>query len=198
MNFFEYLRKQNRQKGLKELERIEAAKAQHALFETQQGAMLKKETFHQEQRERARQTIKESGIELLLDELAGLIGREVFPFFRSYNSRDIQERNVHPRDIDSWFSIFQWERHDKKTGEKQWLDVIHTYYDCTAKYFITESCPDGVIKIHTTRSSESLIFPDQWRNNRSVLEDALEKAFNQPLIYKWVDISTFQKGDRPI
>lgn len=58
------------------------------------------------------------------------------------------------------------------------------------KYFAIEVCPDGVVKIDAAFSGGSIINSNQWRSNSSLLEGALERAFNNPRVHKWSSTET--------
>jgi len=179
MGFIENLR---RQKEAREGEAQRQAQIVKSRFE--QELELKRhqpEVSHRNQRMKAEQTLKESGIDSLLTELGNLVGGGgVFLYGKS---RELEERRIPIRDVDSYFEIFTWEY---KKSEVGW----NGYHNCSEKYFVIEACPDGVVKIDSGSSGGSVINSNQWRSNSSLLEGALERAFNNSRVRKWREKET--------
>ncbi len=179
MGFLERLRQQ---KEARERESQRQAQIARSPFEQELKLERQAETFHHDQRRRAEQMLKESGIKPLLDELGNLVGGGgVFLYYGqsdTIQSRELEKRRILIRDVDSYLAIFAWDYQKNKVG-------IGGYYNCSEKYFVIEVCPDGIVKIDAASSRGSTINSNQWRSNSSFLEDALERAFNNPRVHKW-------------
>ena len=190
MGFIENLR---RQKEAREGEAQRQAQIAKSRFEQELGLKRQAEAFHHDQRMKAEQTLKESGIDSLLTELGNLVGGGgVFLYGKS---RKLEERRIPIRDVDSYFAVFRYDRQRNKVGRDG-------YYNCSENYFVIEACPDGVIKIDSGSSGGSVINSNQWRSNSNLLEGALERAFNNSRVRKWREketpaASTYQGDEGP-
>lgn len=191
MGFFERLRQEKDARDREALRQTQVAKSK-SLFDQQKESTRQAEAFHHNQRMKAEQTVKESGIDTLLDELANLVKIHGYPIFLYGRSKELERRHIPIRNVDSCNAIFKWDIQKRKVGKGSGPG----YYDYSEKYFAIEACPDGVIKIAATGPGDSTINSNQWRSANSLLEVALERAFNNPRVYKWRDTGTSDQDGR--
>lgn len=137
-------------------------------------------------REQAQQFRDKSGIRSLVEELRQLIVPRYYQEHSHYERPPFE-----PRDEDSIFDTVQWD-------EDKGRQLTNDTYRHSGKLIVAETCTDGIIQVHGGFLGSSTISSDQWRNNKGVLESALEKAYHRPIRYTRIRYSPdTQEGRGP-
>lgn len=122
---------------------------------------------HEESNLHAKQFQEESGIIPLAKEMERLLGGG-----RGWKGGNPDYRL---RDGDSVAFSVTWGWHFNSSRE----------VSGSGKYFAIETCPDGAIVFHASWLGSSSVSQEKWRNNKKLLEVALERAYNRPRIHSW-------------
>lgn len=197
-------------------ESLEAHLRVNVELQTQQAALLAEmqsrldaerkvaEELSQNRWERTKTLREESGIEILISELAKLIeqdptkqspkGRQHLPVSgtideeRSYPSVSYSPiewvgHNIlskHPYDKDSMLDAVIWWDGEKRVLKTTKSSATEHQY---IKYFIVEVTPEGDIAFHSKK--RNLVSANLWRRDRSSLENILGEAFSNPAIFPY-------------
>lgn len=159
MGFIERLRQEKESRERAELERIRLERERKEAINKQQQAESQRREARKNQ---AQEFYNKSGVNFLIDELTKLT---------NYFARGGYNDDIKQKDKDSVFDGIVWE-----TGERIHIDTNRTAYPQTL--IVVETCPDGTIQIHGGFLGSSTIPLSRWENNKDVLEQALEKAWN--------------------
>lgn len=185
MGFIERLREEKKaredtvarealERDLRQKLRQEAIKKAHDQLRQQEEEEKRR---HEERNLHARQFQRESGIIPLAEETERLLGGGG----EWEGSPDYQLR-----DGDSAVFLVEWGWHYNYSRK---LDGNHYIYpqkvSGSGKYFAIETCPDGTIVFHASRFGSSSVSQEKWRNNKELLEVALERAYDNHRIHSW-------------
>lgn len=155
--------------------------------------------FHKQRRQQAEAYLKESGIEPLITELGKIFGntgntgtrswgrldsgRLQSDWFTAYNK--VPDLATDPdsasigflRDVKRIGSYDGEVRERSDHGSRESWDIFE------GKYFAVENRPDGIVIFHAKRD---ITVPEpKWKNNKGILEEALEQACNNSRIQKY-------------
>lgn len=168
MGFIERLKEEKETREHAEAERRRTEEECKAAVVVQRQQQQDAERLRREARKnQAKQFRDENGIGSLVIELKRLIDGSTF----------VQERDhIQPRDKDSVLDGFGW---DESYGGQ----VASRTYKYSGKLIVAETYPDGTVQVHGGLFGSSKIPLVQWRNNKNVLESALEKAYYHPARY---------------
>lgn len=175
MGFIEKLRqeKEARERAEAERRRLERERREITERECEQQVLADKQR-HEVRRKQAEQFRNESGISTLIEELRTLI-----PGSNKYPGK--------------WPFIRQSDE-DSICDKVVWNIKISERHEHTGNYIVSETLPDGTIKVHGGFLDSSGIPRNIWSSNKAVLESALEKAYRHPGVYKWRSTASYDSG----
>ncbi|MDO8618324.1 MAG: hypothetical protein Q7R49_00080 [Candidatus Daviesbacteria bacterium] len=174
MGFIESLRKSTEQKLVAEqLQKAQQAVVQTAQEEQRRQQRAKDKEFHEERRKVAEKFRQESGIGVLMEDLAGILekaGRQDCSYAQPGFGRN--DENVPYSDPDSLRDQASWNHRWGRSlfGGKQ-------RQICTG--IVSETSPDGTIIVRGGFGQSNIPLAT-WRNDRNELEEGLKKAYNKP------------------
>lgn len=85
-----------------------------------------------------------------------------------------------PTDVDSVFDEASW---DKKTIKEGVRGPYGLWDNIECRLLVIETCPDGNLIFHAGK--RKTITEQEWRNNKGILDHALEQAFNNPKVHRY-------------
>lgn len=180
MGFIENLRKSTEERLAAEQQRkTQEAVLQAAQEEQRRQQEAKDKAFHEGRRQGAEAFRQESGIGVLMEDLAGILkkgGRQDCSYARPGHNHTSgygrNDENIPYSDPDSLRDQVSW---NFRVGGSFFGGQIRQI--CTG--IITETGPNGTI-IVIGDFGQSIIPLATWRNDRNELEEGLKKGFNKP------------------
>lgn len=169
MRFIERLKQQN--EAAAQIGREQTAELQRKR-EAEETARQQKEAqereFHAQQRHQAEAFREESGFTTTVNEL-----KKELPGVKYIHGDTFRQS-----DSDSVVDDVEWDQ--TKVGEGE--NKMGRWDKLEGKHIAIETCPDGTFVFHGGWGGGSAVSLERWRENKEVLEIALEKAYKHPRI----------------
>lgn len=182
MGFIERLKQQSEVEVLARNQReAELSKKGEIEEATRQEKEAREREFHEQRRQQAETYYRQSGVDVLFSDFkkiledSGRLDSEVIPldsgkeFTFTWKGRDPDRVTLQP--------IF-WDRKIRRNICEGNVSSGYSYDVCEGKFLQADVLPEGNVVFYG--QNDAVVSLMEWRNNKDLIENALENAFSNP------------------